>query len=65
MIDIVGIYMDLPDNAVVLSIDEKTHMQTLDRTRSILPLKPGMAQCRTHDYKRHGTVNLCMQPLIY
>lgn len=58
VVDIVGIYMDPPDNAVVLSVDEKTQIQALDRTQPMLPLKPGIAECRTHDYKRHGTVNL-------
>ena len=56
--DIVGIYMDPPNNAVVLSVDEKTQIQALDRTQPMLPLQPGLAACRTHDYKRNGTVNL-------
>lgn len=58
VIDIVGLYMDPPDNAMVLSVDEKTQIQALDRTQPMLPLKPGQVERRTHDYKRHGTTNL-------
>ena len=58
VIDIVGLYMDPPDNALVLSVDEKTQVQALDRTQPMLPLKPGQIERRTHDYKRHGTTNL-------
>lgn len=58
VIDIVGLYMDPPDNAVVLSVDEKTQIQALDRTQPMLPLRPGQIERRTHDYKRNGTTNL-------
>jgi len=56
--DIVGLYMDPPDNAVVLCVDEKTQIQALDRTQPMLPLRPGQLERRTHDYKRHGTTSL-------
>jgi transposase len=58
VVDIVGLYMDPPDNAMVLSVDEKTQIQALDRTQPMLPLKPGQVERRTHDYKRHGITNL-------
>ena len=58
VIDVVGLYMNPPDNAVILSIDEKTQIQALDRTQPMLPLKEGQVERRTHDYKRHGTTNL-------
>ena len=58
VIDVVGLYMDPPDNALVLSVDEKTEIQALDRTQPMLPLRPGQIQRRTHDYKRHGTASL-------
>ncbi len=50
--------MDPPDNALVLSVDEKTEIQALDRTQPMLQLRPGQIQRRTHDYKRHGTASL-------
>ncbi len=56
--DIVGLYMDPPAHAVVLSIDEKSQIQALDRTQPGLPLKPGKCGTMTHDYKRHGTTTL-------
>src|SRR6201993_3594962 len=56
--DIVGLYMHPPAHAVVLSIDEKTQIQALDRTQPGLPLKPGKCGTMTHDYKRHGTTTL-------
>src|ERR1700761_548054 len=56
--DIVGLYLDPPDRAVVLCVDEKSQVQALDRTQPILPLRPGQAERRTHDYKRHGTTSL-------
>lgn len=56
--DIVGLYMSPPENAVVLCVDEKSQMQALDRTQPLLPLRPGQAERRTHDYKRHGTSSL-------
>ena len=56
--DIVGLYMDPPAHAVVVSIDEKSQIQTLDRTQPGLPLKPGKCGTMTHDYKRNGTTTL-------
>ena len=56
--DIVGLYLNPPDRAVVLCVDEKSQVQALDRTQPILPLRPGQAERRTHDYKRHGTTSL-------
>jgi transposase len=58
MTDIVGLYVDPPAHAVVLSIDEKSQIQALDRTQPGLPLKPGRCGTMTHDYKRHGTTTL-------
>jgi transposase len=58
VVDIVGLYMNPPSNAVVLSVDEKTQIQALDRTQPGLPLCPGRIGSRTHDYKRHGTTSL-------
>ena len=56
--DIVGLYMDPPEHAVILSVDEKSQIQALDRTQPGLPMKPGRAGTMTHDYKRHGTTTL-------
>lgn len=56
--DIVGLYVDPPAHAVVLSVDEKSQIQALDRTQPGLPIKPGRAGTMTHDYKRHGTTTL-------
>jgi len=56
--DIVGLYLHPPDRALVLSVDEKSQIQALDRTAPILPLRPGQAERRTHDYRRHGTTSL-------
>ena len=56
--DIVGLYLNPPDAAVVLCVDEKTQVQALDRTAPVLPLMPGVPERRTHDYKRNGTTNL-------
>lgn len=56
--DVVGLYLNPPDAAVVLCVDEKTQVQALDRTAPILPLIPGTPERRTHDYKRNGTTNL-------
>jgi transposase len=56
--DIVGLYLNPPDAAVVLSVDEKTQVQALNRTAPILPLLPGVPQRRTHDYARNGTTDL-------
>jgi len=56
--DIVGLYMNPPDHAVVFCVDEKSQIQALDRTQPLLPLRPGQLERRTHDYKRHGTTSL-------
>ena len=56
--DVVGLYVDPPDHAVVLSVDEKSQIQALDRTQPGLPMKPGRAGTMTHDYKRNGTTTL-------
>jgi transposase len=56
--DVVGLYVDPPAHAVVLSIDEKSQIQALDRTQPGLPMKPGRLGTMTHDYKRHGTTTL-------
>lgn len=56
--DIVGLYLNPPEHALVLALDEKTQIQALDRTQPGLPLKKGRAQTMTHDYKRHGTTTL-------
>ncbi len=56
--DIVGLYLNPPDRALVLCVDEKSQIQALDRTRPLLPLRPGQAERRTHDYVRHGTTSL-------
>ena len=56
--DIVGLYLDPPTGAVVLSVDEKTQVQALQRTQPLLPLAFGKTEKRTHDYVRHGTTNL-------
>jgi transposase len=56
--DIVGLYVDPPAHAVILSVDEKSQIQALDRTQPGLPMKPGRAGTMTHDYKRHGTTTL-------
>jgi transposase len=58
VIDIVGLYLAPPDKAAVLSVDEKTQIQALDRTQPMLPMRPGQIERRTHDYKRNGTTNL-------
>ena len=58
LVDIVGLYVDPPAHAVVLSLDEKSQIQALDRTQPGLPIKPGRCQTMTHDYKRHGTTTL-------
>ena len=56
--DIVGLYLNPPDRAVVLCVDEKSQIQALDRTQPLLPMRPGQAERRTHDYVRHGTTSL-------
>lgn len=56
--DVVGLYLDPPEKAVVLCVDEKSQIQALDRTAPILPLRPGLPEKATHDYVRHGTTTL-------
>lgn len=56
--DIVGLYMNPPDRALVLCVDEKSQIQALDRMQPILPMRPGQVERRTHDYSRHGTTSL-------
>ena len=56
--DIVGLYLSPPERALVLCVDEKSQIQALDRTRPLLPLRPGQVERRTHDYVRHGTTTL-------
>ncbi len=56
--DIVGLYLAPPERALVLCVDEKSQIQALDRTQPLLPMRPGQAERRTHDYKRHGTTSL-------
>ena len=56
--DVVGLYLAPPEGAVVVSVDEKSQVQALDRTAPMLPLRPGLAARRTHDYVRHGTTTL-------
>jgi transposase len=56
--DVVGLYLAPPENAIVLCVDEKSQIQALDRTAPILPLQPGLAERRSHDYVRHGTSTL-------
>ena len=56
--DIVGLYLNPPDRALVLCVDEKSQIQALDRTAPILPLRPGLPERQTHDYQRHGTTTL-------
>jgi transposase len=56
--DIVGLYLSPPERAVVLSVDEKSQVQALDRTQPLLPMRPGQVERHTHDYTRHGTTSL-------
>jgi transposase len=56
--DIVGLYMNPPDHAMVICVDEKSQIQALDRTQPMLPLRPGQVERRTHDHERHGTTSL-------
>ena len=56
--DVIGLYLAPPENAIVLCVDEKSQVQALDRTQKVLPMQPGHAEQRTHDYVRHGTTTL-------
>ncbi len=58
LVDVVGLYLNPPERAVMFSFDEKTQVQALDRTQPSLPMKPGRGGTMTHDYKRHGTTDL-------
>jgi len=58
VVDVVGLYLDPPENAVVLCVDEKSQIQALDRTMPVLPMQPGLVERRSHDYVRHGTTTL-------
>ena len=56
--DIVGLYLNPPDKAMVMCVDEKSQIQALDRTQPMLPMRPGQMERRSHDYVRHGTTTL-------
>ena len=56
--DVVGLYLDPPERALVLCVDEKSQIQALERSQQLLPMQPGRMAMRTHDYKRHGTTSL-------
>jgi hypothetical protein len=56
--DIVGLYLSPPNRALVLSVDEKSQIQALDREQPVLPMMPGVPERRTHSYVRHGTTSL-------
>jgi transposase len=56
--DVVGLYLNPPERALVLAVDEKSQIQALDRSQPLLPMRPGQAERRTHDYQRHGTTSL-------
>jgi len=56
--DVVGLYLDPPEKALVLCVDEKSQIQALDRSAPVLPMMPGMPERRTHDYVRHGITTL-------
>jgi transposase len=56
--DVVGLYLNPPDKALVLCVDEKTQIQALDRSQPLLPMRPGQVERRAHDYRRHGTTTL-------
>jgi transposase len=58
VVDVVGLYHNPPEKAVVLCVDEKSQVQALDRSQPVLPMMPGMPERRTHDYYRHGTTSL-------
>jgi len=55
---VVGLYLNPPEQAIVLSVDEKSQIQALDRSQPVLPMRPGQVERRTHDYKRHSTTSL-------
>lgn len=55
VVDVVGLYLDPAENAIVLSVDQKSQIQALDRTAPVLPMQPHLIERRSHDYVRHGT----------
>jgi hypothetical protein len=55
--DVVGLYLNPPEGAVVVCVDEKSQIQALDRTAPMLPMRPGQVECQTYDYTRHGTTS--------
>ena len=59
--DIVGLYLNPPERALVLCVDEKSQIQALERTAPLLPMRPGQAERRAHDYLRHGTTTLLLR----
>src|ERR1043166_7055553 len=59
LLDVVGLYLNPPEHALVLCADEKSQIQALDRTQKSLPIYPGRLGTQTHDYKRNGTTTLC------
>ncbi len=61
--DVIGLYLNPPETAVVLCVDEKSQVQALDHSQPVLPMMPGMPEKRTHDYFRHGTTSLGVPPL--
>ena len=58
VVDVVGLYLNPPEGAVVLCVDEKSQVQALARSQPAFPMMPGMPERRTHDYVRHGTTTL-------
>ena len=62
--DVVGLYLNPPDKALVLCVDEKSQIQALDRTQPLLPLRPGIPARQSHDYTRHGTTTLFAAPYL-
>lgn len=62
--DVVGLYLNPPDKALVLSVDEKSQIQALDRTAPLWPLRLGVPARQSHDYKRHGTTTLLATPRL-
>jgi transposase len=64
LVDVVGLYMNPPEHALVLCVDEKSQIQALDRTQKGLPIHPGRLGTMTHDYKRHGTTTLFAALLV-
>jgi hypothetical protein len=57
--DVMGLYLNPPENIIVFCVDEKSQIQALERTQPILPLRPGLPERQTHEYERHETTTLC------